>query len=217
MPGSIITIAQQKGGSGKTTLAAHLAVAFSHLNGKRVALLDTDPQGSLGRWFMARAERLAAPDLAFRTASAWGARYEAQNLAGDYDVVILDTPPKMGIDGRPAIEAAQLVIIPVSPSPVDLWATEPTLEMVKAEKKPALLVLNRANARARLTGETVEALRALGATTAASHIANRVILAASMGDGSSAFECQASGPAAREIAALANEVLDVLQRRSPIP
>ncbi len=211
MPGSIITIAQQKGGSGKTTLAAHLAVAFSRLDGKRVALLDTDPQGSLGRWFMARSERQVAPDLAFRTASAWGARYEAQGLAKDHDVVIVDTPPKMGIDGRPAIDAAHLVVIPVSPSPVDLWATEPTLDMVKAEKKPALFVLNRANARARLTGETVEALQALGAAIAASHIANRVILAASMGDGGSAFERQASGSAAREIAALASEVLAVLQ------
>ena len=210
MPASIITIAQQKGGSGKTTLAAHLAVAFCRLHGKRVAILDTDPQGSLGRWFMARAERLGSPDLAFRTASAWGARYEAQGLANDHDLVLIDTPPKMGIDGRPAIEAARLVIVPVSPSPVDLWATEPTLEMVRGENKPALLVLNRAHARARLTAETRAALDALGATTAASQIASRVMLAAAMGDGGTVFERQPSGPAAREMAALAAEVLVAL-------
>lgn len=211
MPGSVITITQQKGGSGKTTLAAHLAVAFARLAGKRVALLDTDPQGSLGRWFMARAEHLAAPDLAFRTASAWGARYEAQGLAKDHDIVIIDTPPRMGIDGRPAIETARLAVIPVSPSPVDLWATEPTLEMVRAQGKPALMVLNRVNARARLTAEMIAALQALGAATAATHIGNRVILAAAMGDGGTVFERQPSGPAAGEIAALAAEVLGMFE------
>jgi chromosome partitioning protein len=206
MPGSIITIAQQKGGSGKTTIAAHLGVALSRLAGQRVALLDTDPQGSLGRWFMARAERLGKPDLSFRTASAWGARYEAQGLSQDHDFVIIDTPPKMGIDGRPAIETARLVVVPVSASPVDLWATGPTLELIIGEKRDALLVLNRVNARARITGEMAQALDGLGAAVAASRIGNRVVLAAAMGDGGSVFEAAASGPAARELVALSQEV-----------
>lgn len=214
MPGSIITIAQQKGGSGKTTLAAHLAVAMARLEGRRVAILDTDPQGSLGRWYMARRERLdgEAPDLGFRTASAWGARYEAQGLAADHDLVIIDTPPRMGVDGRPAIEAARFVLVPVAPSPVDLWATEPTLAMVRAEGKPLMLVLNRADARARLTREVAEALKALGALTAATQIASRVAFAASMGEGATVFDWQASGPAAREIAALAAEIVAALDR-----
>ncbi|MGI9400055.1 MAG: AAA family ATPase, partial [Rhizobiaceae bacterium] len=136
MPGRIITIAQQKGGSGKTTLSLNLAAALS-ANGRTVAILDTDPQGSLGRWFMSRCERRGdeTPDLGFRTASAWGARYEARELAKNYDYVLIDTPPKMGVDGRPAIEVADLIIVPVSPSPLDLWATEPTLELAKGEKK----------------------------------------------------------------------------------
>ena len=74
--------------------------------------------------------------MTFRTASAWGARYEAQALAETHDIVVIDTPPKMGVDGRPAIETADLVVIPVAPSPVDLWATEPTIEMTRGEKKP---------------------------------------------------------------------------------
>ncbi|MCC0029885.1 MAG: ParA family protein [Brucellaceae bacterium] len=207
MAGRIITIAQQKGGSGKTTLAANLAVALAG-NGGRVAILDTDPQGSLGRWYMARIERFGkdrAPQ-GFRTASAWGARYEAKELAAGHDVVIIDTPPKMGIDGRPAIEVADLVIMPVAPSPVDLWATEPTLAMAAQEKKPALVVLNRASARARLTGEMRAALTGLGCTCAETMIGNRVAFAEAMGEGLSAAEWRPSAPAAREVAALSAEV-----------
>jgi len=207
--GKIITITQQKGGSGKTTLAAHLAVAAARLHGKSVAIVDTDPQGSLGRWFMARAERSngAQPDMGFRTASAWGARYEAQSLAKDHDIVIIDTPPKMGVDGRPAIETADVVLIPVSPSPVDLWATEPTLEMTSSAKKSAIMVLNRANSRARLTGEMAQALKDMGAIAARTMIGNRVIFASSMGNGSSVLEAQSKGLAAQEISDVAKEVL----------
>src|SRR5437899_11127411 len=86
MAGLVITLAQQKGGSGKTTIAAHLAVAFA-LTGKSVAILDIDPQGSLGEWFERRETKLGEGEtgLAFRTASGWGARREARNLARDYD------------------------------------------------------------------------------------------------------------------------------------
>ena len=79
MAGKIVTIAQQKGGAGKTTVSVHLAVAWSAMKGKSVALVDVDPQGSLGEWFEAR-ERALGEDgagLEFRTASGWGARREA--------------------------------------------------------------------------------------------------------------------------------------------
>ena len=80
MAGLIVTIAQQKGGAGKTTLAAHLAVAYV-VGGNSVAVLDVDPQGSLGEWFERRERRLGegATGLEFRTASGWGARREAQS------------------------------------------------------------------------------------------------------------------------------------------
>src|SRR5690606_38069785 len=110
----IITLAQQKGGSGKTTLAAHLAVAAA-LTGRSVAILDVDPQGSLGTWFEARETRLGegATRLTFRTASGWGARREAKALARDHDLVIIDTPPKSDLDIRSAFEVADLVVVPL--------------------------------------------------------------------------------------------------------
>jgi chromosome partitioning protein len=211
MTGKVITIAQQKGGSGKTTIAANLAVALA-ATGRRVAVLDTDPQGSLGRWFMTRIETFGTdePDLGFRTASAWGARYEAKELLKSHDVVVIDTPPKMGVDGRPAIEAADLVLVPVAPSPVDLWATEPTVSMAHGESKPALLVLNRASPRMRLTGEMRAALGGLQGDCAETLVGNRVIFAETMGSGASVVERRPSGPAAGEIRELAAEVADRL-------
>src|SRR4051794_6681983 len=103
MTGLIITLAQQKGGAGKKTPAAHRAVACA-LGGKSVAILDTDPQGSLGQWFERRETAMGAEgiDLIFRTASGWGARREARGLARDHDIVVLDTPPKSDLELRPA-------------------------------------------------------------------------------------------------------------------
>lgn len=213
MAGKIITIAQQKGGSGKTTLAAHLAVAWSQKRGARVAVLDVDPQGSLGEWFEAREERLgdSAENISFRTASGWGSRREARSMAKDHDFVIVDTPPKSDRDARPSIEAADLVIIPVQPSPVDLWATRPTIEMAVAEKTPAIVILNRVPPRARVTEEMVEALKDFGATSANARLGNRVAFAASMGQGSTVLETQLSAKAAEEVDALAKELQKLMK------
>ncbi len=212
MSGKIITVAQQKGGSGKTTIAANLAVALK-AGDKKIAVLDTDPQGSLGRWFLSRCERLGEGnhDLGFRTASAWGARYEARELLKTHDYVIIDTPPKMGVDGRPSLAVADLVIIPVTPSKVDLWATEPTLELAQSEKRPVLMVMNRTSKGTRLAGEMQDQLEQYGCDCAGTQIGNRVLFAETLGEGLSVIDRRPSGIAAHEIDKLADEVRDRLQ------
>ena len=208
MSGLILTIAQQKGGSGKTTLSAHIATALAY--GKmRVAILDCDPQGSLGEWLEEREMRLGAEGtgLTFRTASGWGARREARALARDHDAVVIDTPPKTDTEARPAIEAGTLVVVPVQPSPMDVWACGSTIELAKAEGTPALLVLNRVPPRAALTEEMAAALGEVGAPLAATRIGNRVGFAGAMSLGLTIMDTDPSGKGAAEILDLRKEVL----------
>lgn len=209
MPGRIITISQQKGGSGKTTLAAHLAVALARAAGKPVAILDVDPQGSLGEWFEARERRLGdgRTGLEFRTASGWGARREARTLARDHDIVIVDTPPKSDLESKPAIEAADLVAVPIQPTHFDLWATESTLRTLAKEESRTILIVNRLPPRASLSAEMIEAIAQLGFPVAEARLGNRVAFASSMGVGSTVLEAAPSSKGAVEVQALAQELL----------
>ncbi len=212
MNAKIITVAQQKGGSGKTTIAANLALALSGRK-NTVAILDTDPQGSLGRWFMERCERTGdEPGLGFRTASAWGARYEARELAKTHDYVIVDTPPKMGSDGRPAIEVADLVVVPVTPSPLDLWATEPTVELARTEKTPTILVINKAAPRTRMTRDLRAPLEKMNCSCANAMIGNRIAFAETLSQGSAPIERFRTSAAASEVNVLTDELEAILQK-----
>lgn len=205
MTGGVITLAQQKGGSGKTTLAVNLGVALAR-QGARVALLDTDPQGSLGRWFMTRLERLGDPGLEFSTASAWGVSYEVDKLRRAADFVIIDTPPKVDADLRPALRAADLVVVPVAASHVDLWATEGVLDLCGREGKEALMVMNRTRSGTRLATEVAKAAQGLGARIAVAGLGARVSYAETLGKGLGVAESGASA-AATEMRALTDEVL----------
>lgn len=208
MPGTIVTIAQQKGGAGKTTLAIHLALVWA-AGGKRVALVDIDPQASLSTWFRVRHERLGAGGTPIEAAavSGWRVTGEVERQARAHDIVLIDSPPHAETEARIAVRAGKLVIVPVQPSPIDLWATKPTLDLARAEKTPSLLVLNRVPARAKLTGTVLEAFNALDVPLAKSRIGNRVALAAAINEGQGILEYEPSSAAAREIKALADEVL----------
>jgi chromosome partitioning protein len=205
--GKVITIAQQKGGSGKTTLAVNLAVAFAGA-GQRVALLDTDPQGSLGRWFMARRDLMGDPGMDLSTASAWGVSYECEKLKKINDIVIVDTPPKVDADLRPALREADLVLVPVASSHVDLWATDGVLDLAARENRRALVVLNRTKAGTRLAEDVATAASKL-AEVATSRLGQRVVFAESLGQGRAASEAGKS-IAAAEVAALMAEISAIL-------
>ena len=208
MLSKVITIAQQKGGTGKTTLAVHLALAFIKYHNHKVAIIDTDPQGSLGKWFMIRSEKNSLDkNLTFKTASLWGAQYESKILKQDHDIVIIDTPPKIESDARPAIEASDLVLIPVAPSPVDFWATEAIIEIAKKAKRKVLIQINRANHRSKLISKTHEYIKSINVKSTDTLIGHRQIFVSSMGEGKTVVEKQRKSKAVEEIKSISNQIL----------
>lgn len=204
MAGHIVTIAQQKGGAGKTTLAANLAVAWA-VAGKSVAIVDIDPQASLSQWFGERPPG-TEPALHLSTVAGWRAEKELRSLAGQYDLVVVDSPPHAETEARIAVRNADLVIVPVQPSPMDLWATRPTLELAAGENTPVLAVLNRVPPRARVADEVAARLAALGVIVAAAQLGNRTGFAAAMMEGLTVMDGNRRSTAREEIAALAAEI-----------
>lgn len=207
---SIITFAQRKGGAGKTTLAAHLAAGWA-LAGRRVAAVDVDPQGSLARWGELRAVVPGAATLSVAKVSGWRLSLELERLRREAEIVVVDSPPHAELDARAAIRAADLVVIPVQPSPMDLWATQATVEMARAERRRALLVLNRIAPRTRLAQEIAAALGAGDVRLAATTLGNRTAFASSLAGGSSVEEEEPGGAAAGEALHLRAEIEEMLR------
>lgn len=207
----MLTVAQQKGGAGKTTLVAQLGAAIAAA-GKRVALIDIDPQKSLADWARIRADNGTKTTHPVDVVEVAGYRAgnEVSRLKRSHDIVIIDSPPHAETEARVAVRAADLVLVPVQPSPMDVWATKPTIELARKAKVPAMVVLNRVPPRGRVADAMRAKLADDGLDTAATSIGNRVGFAASMLEGRTVIETAASSPAAAEVRALADEVLSKL-------
>jgi chromosome partitioning protein len=200
----VITIAQQKGGAGKTTMAAHLAIAFMQ-RGLKTAVIDIDPQGSLSHWHMLREERFGEEftGIHFSRLSGWRVSSEVNRLRRNYDITLIDSPPHVETEARTAIRSADMILVPVQPSPTDLWATQATVDLAKTEKKMVHTILNRVNKTSKITAQIEKDLPELANT----RLGNRVIFAASLLEGRGVTEVDPNCQAAKEMKSLVKEVL----------
>ena len=191
----IVTLASRKGGSGKTTLAGHLAVAAERSVDGPVALIDTDPQGSLADWWNARH---AGTPLFVRTALPSLARDIEELRRHKVKLVIIDTPPALDDTIREVVRESDLVVIPARPSPHDLRSIGATVDLVEQVGKPLVFVINSATRKARITTETVTLLSQHG-PLAPTIVHHRVDFASSMIDGRTVLELPHAATASTEV------------------
>jgi len=194
----IIAVASQKGGSGKTTLAGHLAVQADRTGFAPVALVDTDPQGSLSEWWNART---SDTPLFARTSTGRLAQDIARMRELGIKLLVIDTPPAIEATIAEVISLADLVVIPARPSPHDLRAAGATVELIERLDKPLVFVINAATPRARITAEAVMALSQHG-TLAPVIMHHRTGYAASMIDGRTVMEVPGEARSAEEVTLL---------------
>jgi chromosome partitioning protein len=203
-----IVAASQKGGSGKTTLSGHLAVEAVRQGAGEIALIDTDPQGSLAHWWNARQApaphfvKAGLPDLENALAGL-----ERMGIR----IAVIDTPPAITQSISRVVAYADLVLVPTRPSPHDLRAVGATVDIAERHGKPLIFIVNAATARARITAESAVALSQHG-TVAPVTIHHRVDFAASMIDGRTVGEVVPNSQSAREISELWLYIQEKLSR-----
>ena len=206
--GKIITFANQKGGSGKTTLSVNLAVLWSNRQ-YRGPVIDADSQNSLKYWVEARKKYYGEDNAGIDSYS-----YEASTITESvkkikrkYDFIIIDSPPSITFDTIQILQSVDRVYVPVLPSPIDLMATIPFLNLVQQQRKKATIILNRVMPRAKLTDAMILRLRYAGAKIARSRISSKVIFAETYSVGRGVVDINVTSDASKEIINIGNEII----------
>lgn len=204
----IIGILNQKGGVGKTTLAVNLAAGLAR-GGARVLLIDADPQGSALDWSAARQE---APLFAVVGLPRPTVHKEIDIIGRGYDHIVIDGPPRVTDLARSAIMASDLVVIPVQPSPYDIWAAEEVVKLINEarvykENLKSCFVVNRKIANTAIGRDVGEALAAYPLPVLRASITQRVVFAEAAAQGKSIFEIDHNGMAALEVQAVMTEIM----------
>ena len=209
----IIGVLNQKGGVGKTTIAVNIAACLA-MRSKRVLLVDADPQGSSLAWSAAR----EAPPLFSVVGMAKPTLHrEMPEIARDYDVVVIDGAPRVNDLGRAAILASDTILIPVQPSPYDVWAAADTVQLIREAQQfkdglKAAFVINRKIANTAIGRDVANALEHFNIPVLPTALCQRVLYAESAGQGLAVAEVAPNSEAARELAALALSLTRVEKR-----
>jgi chromosome partitioning protein len=205
----VIAISQQKGGSGKTTIAVHLAIALSQKNSK-VLLIDSDPQGSSKFWYQIRQKHFGKDytGIDFLEVAGWKIPTEILTLKSKYNYIIIDSPPHNDADAKSIIKSADIVIIPMQASATDLWATTTTVENAKIENISHFVVLNRFNPNLK---SSKDVLLNFQNNIFNNYFSNRTAFASCILQGKTVTETEPSGPASLEIKNFVEELLTKIQ------
>ncbi len=204
----IISVQNQKGGVGKTTIAVHISHALA-LKKKRVLLVDADPQGSARDWAAARGEEPPFPVIGLDRPTI---HRDLPTVATGYDHVVIDGPPRVSDLARSAIIAADIVVIPIQPSPYDIWAADEVVKLIQEasvfkENLKAVFVINRKIVNTAIGRDVVEALEQYPFPVLQSAVSQRVVFAESAAEGKTVLEVDKSGSASKEVKALVQELL----------
>jgi chromosome partitioning protein len=204
----VLALSSQKGGSGKTTLAGHLAVQAELAGSGPVCLIDIDPQGSLADWWNERETEM--PAFAQTTVARLQADLEVLRQQG-FKLAVIDTPPAITMAIQSVIQVAELVVIPTRPSPHDLRAVGATVDLCERAGKPLIFVVNAATPKAKITYEAAVALSQHG-TVAPVTLHHRTDFAASMIDGRTVMEVDPGCRSAQEVRDLWDYISDRLEK-----